>query len=207
MSRLHIMEGPGGVDVSKLDNFSAGLVYLAEYAKANPGATVREALWGESAQAGSMNGLGFSVTKALKKAGKISKNVSDVASGAVRDYASDIKNQGIVATLGRLTAAVATGGTSEFVFAAKSAITSGVKNIPANQQKALAVVASTLATSPEAAPLAVVQVEEAGARWKAIQDQAKSIAFAKVAGIPVVVVAVAATGGVLIYRHKSRKAK
>lgn len=197
MSDLYFLEGPGDIDPTKLDNFSAGLHYLATVAKIDPSMTVTGALWGPQVMSGPMNGW---FSKVKKVAGKVGKGVTHT----VADYASDIKKQGVGTALARVSAAVATGGLSEAAFAAKSAISSvpGATKASTKQAVALALAASsdpvTVASTEE-------QIEAAGSHWKAIQEKAKAVANFKFVGIPLLILLPVTVGGLWFVASRGKK--
>lgn len=189
MNELQYLEGPGDIDPTKLDDFSAGLHYLATVAKIDPNISTRAALWGPQVLNGPMNGWFSKVKKATKKA---TKGVTNT----VVDYASDIKNQSIGTTLARVSAAVATGGLSEVAFAAKSAASAVPKDLI--KKAAAAEVGGETATE---------QISAAGAHWKAIQEKAKAIAGFKFVGIPVAVALPVVVGGLWWFSRRSGNKK
>lgn len=198
MSDLYFLDGPGDIDPTKLDDFSAGLHYLATVAKLDPSMTVTGALWGPQVMSGPMNGW---FSKVKKVAGKVGKGVTNT----VADYASDIKKQGVSAALARVSMAVATGGVSEAAFAAKSAFTA----VPSSTKKATKkAVSQVLAASnnPAAVASAEAQIEAAGSHWKAIQEKAKAIAGFKFVGIPVAIALPFVVGGLWLMARPKTKA-
>lgn len=196
MSDLYFLEGPGNIDPTKLDDFSAGIHYLATVAKLNPNMDVRAALWGPQVMSGPMNGW---FSKVKKVAGKVGKGVTHT----VADYASDIKNQGVGTALARVGAAVATGGLSEAAFAAKSAIAS----VPTSVKKKAAAAVLAANTSTAAVDSTEAQIEAAGSHWKAVQEKAKAIANFKFVGIPLLIILPVAAGGLWFFsRHGKPKA-
>ena len=248
MNRLHVMEGPGDLNINELDNLSAGIMFLADYAKANPGASVQQALWGPAPQTMgfSLKKIGRVITRAvtapvtlpLKVASLIPGPVGNAAEGMNKaivntggeitaTYARDITRQPIGVTLGRVGAAIATGGTSEILFASQATLKTAAKALQSGATPAAtaAIVNNTLTDAqknalgamaglaPQGAGYieiasAVQQVNAAGSTWKGLQDQAKSIAFAKIMGIPVGGLVAGGILGVGIYyvaKHNKNK--
>lgn len=217
VNTMYTMSGTGKINPSKLNNFDAGLLFLAQRAKENPGISLRDAILGhpkEHAARGLSGGFNAVVnptaTALAQQKIKTENGQTFILKNGV--WEPTTKNSAFSAVSSTLSAATHVAlNAVQNVPVVGSLVTAGrgaadaVTVVSEALKKDTPVAASNIIAPNIPADEAQGIIEKLGKEWKAANDKAAALTGLKYA-LPVFLVALAVGGGVAWHKHNKAHA-